>query len=129
MKFLFFISLLLCSNAVLANQPLDLEANMKNMGLAYKQSVEATKLDEFNRAIDEFINLVERSKTANFSQHKAESLQGLDKVINKAQLAKQLANEKSLNAAKGALKSIDGLRKKYHELHEPPGFWELLFGS
>lgn len=128
MRFLLFISLLLSSYAAFANQPLDLEANMKNMGLAYKQSVEAVNLEDFNHAIDEFIHLAKRSKTANFNQHKAESLQGLDKVITKAQLAKQLANEKSLDAAKGVLKSIDGLRKKYHELHEPPGFWELLFG-
>ncbi len=129
MKLFLFISLLLSSSVALANQPLDLEVNMKNMGLAYKQSVEATDLDAFNQAIDEFIHLVERSKTANFSQHKAESLQGLDKVITKAQLAKQLTNEKNLDAAKGVLKSIDGLRKEYHELHEPPGFWELLFGK
>jgi len=129
MKLLLFISLMLFCGTALSNQPIDLEVNMKNMGLAYKQSVEATNIDEFNQAIDEFIHLVERSKTANFNQHKAESLQGLDKVIAKAQFAKQLANEKDIKAAKSALKSIDGLRKKYHELHEPPGFWELLFGK
>lgn len=128
MKFFLFISALFVNNVVLANQPLDLEANMKNMGLAYKQSVEATKLNDFNQAIDEFIALVKRSKTASFAQHKTESLEGLDKVINKAQRAKQLANEQGLPAAQGVLKSIDGLRKQYHELHEPPGFWELLFG-
>jgi len=128
MKFFLFISALFVNSVVLANQPLDLEANMKNMGLAYKQSVEATKLNDFNQAIDEFIALVKRSKTASFAQHKTESLEGLDKVINKAQRAKQLANEQGLPAAQGVLKSIDGLRKQYHELHEPPGFWELLFG-
>lgn len=128
MKLFLFISALFVNSAVHANQPLDLEANMKNMGLAYKQSVEATKLNDFNQAIDEFIALVKRSKTASFAQHKAESLEGLDKVINKAQRAKQLANEQGLPAAQGVLKSIDGLRKQYHELHEPPGFWELLFG-
>jgi len=128
MKLFLFISALFVNSAVHANQPLDLEANMKNMGLAYKQSVEATKLNDFNQAIDEFIALVKRSKTASFAQHKTESLEGLDKVIIKAQRAKQLANEQGLPAAQGVLKSIDGLRKQYHELHEPPGFWELLFG-
>lgn len=128
MKLFLFISALFVNSAVHANQPLDLEANMKNMGLAYKQSVEATKLNDFNQAIDEFIALVKRSKTASFAQHKTESLEGLDKVINKAQRAKQLANEQGLPAAQGVLKSIDRLRKQYHELHEPPGFWELLFG-
>lgn len=129
MKFFLFISLLLCCNSIFATQPLDLEANMKHMGLAYKQSVEATNLEDFNQAIDEFIDLVERSKTATFSQHKEQSLQGLHKVVAKAKLAKQLGNSKGLDAAKGVLKSIDGLRKQYHELHEPPGFWELLFGD
>lgn len=129
MRLLLFISLLVFSSAAFSNQPLDLEVNMKNMGLAYKQSVEATNIEDFNRAIDEFIHLVERSKTAKFSRYETESLEGLDKVINKAQLAKELANDKGPSAAKGVLKSIDGLRKKYHKLHEPPGFWDLLFGG
>lgn len=56
-------------------------------------------------------------------------MQGLDKVIAQAELAKKAANEQGLSAAKEPLKNIDNLRKKYHELHEPPGFFELLFGS
>ncbi len=102
---------------------------MKNMGLAYKQSVQATQLHEFNLAIDEFITLVEQSKVVGFNKEVQKSLQGLDKVIAKAKLAKQLANSEGVEAAKKPLKAIDGLRKQYHELHEPPGFWELLFGK
>ena len=102
---------------------------MKNMGLAYKNSVRATDLVSFNNAIDEFIELLETAKTADFKQHETASLEGLDKVINQAKQAKQLATTRGLEAAKAPLKSIDELRKKYHELHEPPGFWELLFGK
>ena len=99
------------------------------MGLAYKQSVQATQLDEFNKAIDELIRLVQQSQQHTFHNHKQESLQGLEYVLKQAQLAKKLANEQGLPQAKEPLQEINDLRKKYHELHEPPGFWELLFGK
>ena len=108
---------------------IDLEANMKNMGLAYKNAVQASELSEFNHAIDEFIQLLEKAKTADFKQHQSASIEGIDKVIHKAEDAKRLANKQGILAAKVPLKEIDTLRKKYHELHEPPGFWELLFGK
>ncbi|MAD03561.1 MULTISPECIES: cytochrome b562 [unclassified Pseudoalteromonas] len=128
MKF-FIVSLLLFYSSVGSATSIDLEANMKNMGLAYKNSVRANDLATFNTAIDEFIELLETAKTADFKQHKTASLEGLNKVINQAKQAKQLASTHGLEAAKAPLKSIDELRKKYHELHEPPGFWELLFGK
>ena len=129
MKVCVCILALLFVSSVFASDDFDLETNMKNMGLAYKHSVEATQLAEFNTAIDEFITLVKRSKDATFHKEAEQSMQGLDKVVAKAELAKKLANEKGLAAAKGPLKAIDGLRKQYHKLHEPPGFWELLFGK
>jgi len=86
-------------------------------------------LPTFNSAIDEFIKRVKVSKTAKFYKEPEQSLQGLDKVIAQAELAKKAANENGLAEAKSSLKNIDNLRKKYHELHEPPGFFELLFGS
>ncbi|MEL0631403.1 cytochrome b562 [Pseudoalteromonas carrageenovora] len=129
MKFLVIIFTILFSSSSFAQQNVDLEVNMKNTGLAYKKAVQAKELDEFNIAIEEFINLVEVSKTAKFYQEPEQSIQGLNKVITQAKLAKKAANDQGLNAAKESLKNIDNLRKKYHELHEPPGFFELLFGS
>ncbi|MCQ8878491.1 cytochrome b562 [Pseudoalteromonas shioyasakiensis] len=129
MKAIFCVFVLLLNQSVFAVEENNLETTMKNMGLAYKQSVQATQLQEFNLAIDEFITLVEQSKLAGFNKEAQKSLQGLDKVTAKAKLAKQLANSEGLEAAKKPLKAIDGLRKQYHELHEPPGFWELLFGK
>ncbi|WP_024611427.1 cytochrome b562 [Pseudoalteromonas sp. TB64] len=129
MKFLFIFITLLFSSLAFSNQPVDLEINMKNTGLAYKKAVQATDLTTFNTAIDEFIKLVKVSKTAKFYKKPEQSLQGLDKVIAQAELAKKSANEQGLTEAKSSLKNIDNLRKKYHELHEPPGFFELLFGS
>ncbi|MBB1405055.1 cytochrome b562 [Pseudoalteromonas nigrifaciens] len=129
MKYFYFVFILLTSSVSIASAPVDLEINMKNTGLAYKQAVQATNIDEFNLAINEFISLVEISKTAKFYKEPEQSLQGLDKVIAQAELAKQAANLQGLSAAKLPLKNIDNLRKKYHELHEPPGFFELLFGK
>ncbi|QQM66411.1 hypothetical protein JG479_17645 [Pseudoalteromonas sp. LC2018020214] len=129
MKYLVIIFTLLFSSMSFAQQSVDLEINMKKTGLAYKQAVQATQLSEFNTAIDEFIKLVKVSKTGKFYKKPEQSLQGLDKVIAQAELAKKAANEQGLSAAKEPLKNIDNLRKKYHELHEPPGFFELLFGS
>lgn len=128
MKFI-LVTFLVFFSAVCVAEELDLEANMKNMGLAYKNSVRATSLEVFNTSIDEFIHLLEKARTADFKQHKTASLEGLDKVIKQANLAKELASKQGLDAAKVPLKSIDDLRKKYHELHEPPGFWQLLFGK
>ena len=129
MKYLVLIFTFAFSSMSFAQQEVDLEVNMKNTGLAYKQAVQATQLSEFNTAIDEFIKLVKVSKTGKFYKKPEQSLQGLDKVIAQAELAKKAANEQGLSAAKEPLKNIDNLRKKYHELHEPPGFFELLFGS
>ncbi|ALS35023.1 hypothetical protein PTRA_b0564 [Pseudoalteromonas translucida KMM 520] len=129
MKYFYFVFILLTSSVSIASVPVDLEINMKNTGLAYKQAVQATNIEEFNLAINEFISLVEISKTAKFYKEPEQSLQGLDKVIAQAELAKQAANQQGLSAAKQPLKNIDNLRKKYHELHEPPGFFELLFGK
>ncbi|MGY8838228.1 MAG: cytochrome b562 [Enterobacterales bacterium] len=129
MKYLVIIFTFVFSSMSFAQQEVDLEVNMKNTGLAYKQAVQATQLSEFNTAIDEFIKLVKVSKTGKFYKKPEQSLQGLDKVIAQAELAKKAANEQGLSAAKEPLKNIDNLRKKYHELHEPPGFFELLFGS
>ncbi|MBG9990981.1 hypothetical protein I6F43_01345 [Pseudoalteromonas sp. NZS71_1] len=129
MKYLVIIFTFAFSSMSFAQQEVDLEVNMKNTGLAYKQAVQATQLSEFNTAIDEFIKLVKVSKTGKFYKKPEQSLQGLDKVIAQAELAKKAANEQGLSAAKEPLKNIDDLRKKYHELHEPPGFFELLFGS
>ena len=129
MKYLVIIFTFVFSSMSFAQQEVDLEVNMKNTGLAYKQAVQATQLSEFNTAIDEFIKLVKVSKTGKFYKKPEQSLQGLDKVIAQAELAKKAANKQGLSAAKEPLKNIDNLRKKYHELHEPPGFFELLFGS
>ena len=129
MKAFLYIVVLMFSHSVLSAEVTKLETTMKNMGLAYKKSVQATDVKKFNLAIDEFIKLVEVSQLTKFNKEAKKSVQGLDKVLVKAKYAKKLANEQGLEAAKAPLKLIDELRKEYHELHEPPGFWEMLFGK
>jgi len=129
MKYTYLIIVILFSSLSYASETIDLELNMKNTGLAYKKAVQASQLTEFNTAIDEFIKLVEVSKTAKFYKKPEQSVKGLDKVLKQARLAKKAANQQGLTAAKVPLKRIDDLRKKYHKLHEPPGFFELLFGK
>jgi len=104
MKSFYIFFTLLFSSFVFADQPVDLEINMKNTGLAYKQAVQATELVEFNIAIDKFIKLVKVSKTAKFYKEPEQSLQGLDKVIVQAERAKKAANEHGLDSAKAPLK-------------------------
>lgn len=106
MKTVLLLMVLIFSQTVAANEMSDLEKTMKNIGLAYKQSVEATQLAEFNGAIDEFIKLIEQSKQAKFYKEAEKSVQGLDKVLTQAQLAKKVANEQGLEAAKNHSKQL-----------------------
>ena len=55
MKFLVLIFTFVFSTAAFSEQEVDLEVNMKNTGLAYKNAVQAVGIGGFNTAIDKFI--------------------------------------------------------------------------
>ncbi|GAP73540.1 soluble cytochrome b562 [Pseudoalteromonas sp. SW0106-04] len=110
------------------SQQVDLEAVMKNMGHSYKQAMEAQQPTIMSNALKDLKELVQEAKRARFSKEAEQSQQGLDKVLERIASAEQQLAQGQLEAARETLKDIDTLRKKYHELHEPPGFWELLFG-
>ena len=110
------------------SQQVDLEAVMKNMGHSYKQAMEAQQPTIMSHALKDLKELVQEAKRARFSKEAEQSQQGLDKVLERIASAEQQLAQGQLEAARETLKDIDTLRKKYHELHEPPGFWELLFG-
>lgn len=113
-----------------ASQGQDLNQIMKNMGHAYKQAMEATEAHEINKHLDTMLSLLKQSEQHNFKTDvKAESLQGLQKVADVIEQAQNLLTHKQIHQAKQRLKEVDLLRKEYHKLHEPPGFWELLFGK
>ncbi|ALU45545.1 cytochrome b562 [Pseudoalteromonas rubra] len=116
--------------SVMAQQSQDLNQTMKNMGHAYKQAMEAQQAEEVNKHLETMLRLIQQSKQHSFKADvKVESLQGLDKVADVIRSAQGLLAKAQLQQAKDLLRQIDGLRKEYHELHEPPGFWELLFGK
>lgn len=110
------------------SQQIDLEAVMKNMGHSYKQAMEAQQPTIMSHALKDLKKLVQEAKRARFSKAPEQSQQGLDKVLERIASAQQQLAQGQFEAARETLKDIDTLRKKYHELHEPPGFWELLFG-
>ncbi|TMP39463.1 cytochrome b562 [Pseudoalteromonas rubra] len=116
--------------SAISSQSQDLNQTMKNMGHAYKQAMEATEAYEINRHLDTMLSLLKDSKQHSFKADvKAESIQGLEKVTSVIEQAKNLLAQEQIQQAKGLLKEVDVLRKHYHKLHEPPGFWELLFGK
>ena len=110
------------------SQQVDLEAVMKNMGHSYKQAMKAQQPTIMSNALKDLKERVQEAKRARFSKAAEQSQQGLDKVLERIASAEQQLAQGQLEAARETLKDIDMLRKKYHELHEPPGFWELLFG-
>ena len=107
----------------------ELSVTMKNIGHAYKNAVRSSDDKEIIRHIDEMISLIEKSKKAHFKADlKEQSLEGLGKVIIVLQQSKSFVEKGDIIKAKAQLKKVDTLREKYHELHEPPSVWDLLFG-
>ena len=110
-------------------QTSDLSVTMKNIGHAYKKAVRSNDDKEIMSQIEEMIFLIQESKKANFKVDlKEQSIEGLDKVITVLQESKRFVEKGEITKAKAKLKEVDVLREKYHELHEPPSVWELLFG-
>jgi len=67
--------------SVVADNKLDLEATMKNMGLALKQAREADSPRAAKPYIEQLILLTEQATTARFADDKAQLyLEGLQKV-------------------------------------------------
>ncbi|WP_125781581.1 cytochrome b562 [Pseudoalteromonas rubra] len=129
-RLIIFLFSVCFAQVVSAQQGQDLNQTMKNMGHAYKQAMEAQQAKEVNRHLDTMLTLLQQSKQYQFKADvKSQSLQGLDKVSEIIREAQGLVAQAQIQQAKQLLKQVDELRKEYHELHEPPGFWELLFGK
>lgn len=120
---------LITLGGVNAQTSIDLEAVMKKMGHSYKLAVKAQSSEQMLAALTEFEGYVQQAQQARFNNEAEKSLKGLEEVLLQLESARQLAATEQLDAAREQLMKIDDLRKEYHELHEPPGFWELLFGK
>ncbi|MCG7534008.1 cytochrome b562 [Pseudoalteromonas sp. OOF1S-7] len=129
-RLIIFLFSMCFAQAVVAQPGQDLNQTMKNMGHAYKQAMEAQQAEEVNKHLETMLLLIQQSKQHNFKADvKAQSLQGLNKVSEVISQAQSLLAQAQVQQAKHLLKQVDGLRKEYHAFHEPPGFWELLFGK
>ncbi|MDK2597349.1 cytochrome b562 [Pseudoalteromonas obscura] len=108
----------------------DLNQIMKKMGHEYKLAIKSENREQMISHLERFILLIEQAKNAGFqADKKAQSIEGLNKSIAVAKSAIVMANKGQSERARKALKEINSLREEYHQLHEPPSVWELLFGK
>ncbi|WP_462172073.1 cytochrome b562 [Pseudoalteromonas xiamenensis] len=130
-QFCILIFLLIGSSFVYANdQTSELNETMKKIGFSYKQIMKAKTTDEALNAISEMELLIEKSKVLGFKPElKDKSFEGLNQVRKQLDELIHMLKAGELDKAKEHALKIDALRKEYHKLHEPPSFWELLFGK
>jgi soluble cytochrome b562 len=114
--------------SVVADSKLDLEATMKNMGLALKEAREADSPRAAKPYIEQLIALTEQATTARFADDKAQIfLEGLQKVQLTLQSARLAAAAGDNDKLQQTLAEVEQLRKHYHKQRKV-SFWQLLFG-
>ncbi|MAD74104.1 MAG: hypothetical protein CML20_04770 [Rheinheimera sp.] len=120
---------IMLSLSVTASNNVDLEATMKNMGLALKQAREAATPYAAKPYVVQLTELTAQAKTARFPDDKAQTyLEGLNKVqltLQSALLAADAGNNEKLQLA---LAEVEQLRRYYHKQRKV-SFWQLLFGK
>ncbi|MDX1677441.1 cytochrome b562 [Arsukibacterium sp.] len=120
--------LLLLPLHVAADNKVDLEITMKNMGLALKQARQAESPQAAKPYIAQLITLTAQATTAPFPEDKAPIyLEGLQKVQLTLQKAKLAAAAGDNDKLQQTLKEVEQLRKHYHKQRKV-SFWQLLFG-
>ena len=126
MKYLFLVLVIVSQSVIAQNN--DLSITMKNMGLSYKNAIQATDSESLAGHLTDMLNYLEQSEQFSFNDKKVESLEGLKKVAVIVEQAQAFNQAGEFEQAISHLKPIDKLRKQYHKLHEP-SFWDLLFGK
>lgn len=125
-------ALILTAGLLLATQVFaadsDLKQIMKQMKMAFKHAAEAQSSSEMAVPIAELTQLVAKAKQGEYPPEKQEIyLEGFNKLeVALGQIENDL-EKGELDAAKNALKDVDGLRKEYHEKRNP-SIWQRLFG-
>ncbi len=135
---LVFLSGLLMQPApVLAEEPVtttvapttDVEATMKQMGLNFKQAMQATDVPTMQTKVQALIDLTASVQAYQFAPEKQQVFQqGLDKVAAQLVLVQGALAEQNLDHAKQLLAEVDALKKQYHK-ERSPSFWQLIFGG
>ena len=124
-----FVLLLAFSFCINAQESSKLSVAMKNIGLSYKNVMNAQSNEDLLESLSSLSSLVREVKHEQFKPNLHEqSMEGLDKVLKVISTARKHAELGELDKAKKVLKQIDEYRKEYHKLHEPPSIWQLIFG-
>ncbi len=107
----------------------DVEATMKQMGLNFKQAMQATDVPGMQTKVQALIELTASVQAYQFTPEKQQVFQqGLDKVAAQLVLVQGALAEQNLDKAKQLLGEVDALKKQYHK-ERSPSFWQLIFGG
>jgi len=132
-----FSGLLIQPAPVLAEEPVtttvapttDVEATMKQMGLNFKQAMQANDVPGMQTKVQALIELTASVQAYQFAPEKQQVFQqGLEKVAAQLVLVQGALAEQNLEKAKQLLAEVDGLKKQYHK-ERSPSFWQLIFGG
>jgi soluble cytochrome b562 len=107
----------------------DVEATMKQMGLNYKQAMQATDVATMQAKVQSLLELTASVQAYQFTPEKqAVFQQGLDKVAAQLVAVQGALAGQNLGQAKQLLAEVDALKKQYHK-ERSPSFWQLIFGG
>lgn len=115
------------SQAIVATT--DVEATMKEMGLNFKQAMQATEVQVMQQKVQTLADLVASVQAYQFTPEKQPVFQqGLAKVAAQLVLVQGALAQQNLEQAKQLLREVDSLKKQYHK-ERSPSFWQLFFGG
>ncbi len=133
----FLGALLMPPAAVFAEEPVttavaattDVEATMKQMGLNFKQAMQATDVPTMQTKVQALLDLTASVQAYQFTPEKQQVFQqGLDKVAAQLVLVQGALAGQNLDQAKQLLNEVDALKKQYHK-ERSPSLWQLIFGG
>ncbi|WP_023602635.1 cytochrome b562 [Aliivibrio logei] len=116
------------TTSALISTPVDTKAAMKDMMLAFKQSEDASSIDEMTQSVMRLDALIDYLKQENFSPEKQELYQeGFNKLSVSVDRVKSELAAGNLEQAKDTLNQVDDLRSEYHKKRNP-SIWSKIFG-
>ena len=123
-KFFAFIGLAVFASSTFATNPINLRDEMMIMSQRLVLASKASSSEECQNNISAFINAAEHSKVTMPTKWNGDQSQfpgyqqGIQKVIDVATEASNLAKEGKLDAAKTKLYEMSELRQMYHKLYK-----------
>lgn len=126
MRTLLLPLILMLSFSVSAND-VDLKATMQDMKLAFKQSAEATSIEEMKSSVIKLDSLIGKLKQGEYPPEKQSLYQeGFEKLSKSLESVKAEVESGNLEQAQQELRQIDQLRVEYHDKRNP-SIWSRFF--